>query len=53
MDKRNVLIGSFFLIAALFCIITWLTKGYEPYFATGVVLFPLVAIAFFKRARPK
>lgn len=53
MDMKNLVFGSFFIIAALFCVFTWVTRGFASYLGSGVVLFTLIGIAFLRRARPR
>lgn len=51
MDFKKLAIGILFLVAALYCVFSLMTKDFTTYTATGAALFAFVGIAFIKTAR--
>lgn len=53
MERKSLIIGVLFFIASAYCGFSLLTKGFESYSLSGLVLFALIGLAFVRRARSR
>lgn len=51
MEKRDLIIGIIFVIAALYCVFRMATLGVASYTVTGAILFTIVGVGFIKKSR--
>ncbi len=48
-NKKNFILSLCFFAGAIFAVIVLLRDGFQTYLITGLVLFTMIGLAFFKR----
>lgn len=50
-DKKNLILGVLFLLLAVLSAVCIFTMEFRIYYATGLVLFVIIGLAFLRRAK--
>ncbi|MFV0517521.1 MAG: hypothetical protein ACK5MV_08995 [Aminipila sp.] len=53
MDKKSLTVGIIFLLGSAYCLFYLLTKEFESFALTGLIIFALIGLAFIRRCKSR